>query len=61
MANIYIAAAYWRSVKRGVRTWVSIASDEMRGAVNELAQEELVADTITAEQYAEWIGAPIEV
>ncbi len=60
MANIYIAAAYWRSIKRGNRKWADIP-EEMRGPVNVMAMQELADGIITAQQYAEWIGVPMAV
>lgn len=55
-----ITAAYWRTIKRGGRTFESVPA-ELKAGVNALAGEDLTNGVITAEQYATWFGMPQEV
>ena len=55
MAVKAIAHSYWRSIKRGTRTFESIP-DSVKGDVLTLAQADVVSGTITAEEYEQYIG-----
>lgn len=52
-----IAKSYWRSIKRGTKTYAQVP-DELKPYVKILAQEDVVDGVITAEQYEEYIGEP---
>ncbi|MEA5135719.1 MAG: hypothetical protein VB035_06225 [Candidatus Fimivivens sp.] len=55
-----ITAAYWRTIKRGGRTFESVPA-ELKAGVTALAGEDLTNGAITPEKYAECIGMPKEV
>ena len=55
MAVKAIAHSYWRSIKRGTRTFESIR-DEVKGDVRTLAMADVAEGEITAEEYAHFIG-----
>ncbi|WMJ82729.1 hypothetical protein ACS3UN_02215 [Oscillospiraceae bacterium LTW-04] len=59
MGNIYIAASYWRSIKRNNRTYASIPY-EMKEPVLVLAKTDVVNGVISAEDYTGFIGAAYE-
>jgi hypothetical protein len=50
-----IAYSYWRSIKRGVRTFASIPAS-VKEDVKELARVDVEDGVITEEQYKELIG-----
>ena len=50
-----IAYSYWRSIKRGNRTFGSIP-DSVKDDVRTLAQADVQEGVITAEQYEQYIG-----
>lgn len=56
-----IAHSYWRSIKRGTRTFESIP-DSVKDDVRTLAQADVQEGVITAEQYEQYIGEayPVE-
>lgn len=55
MAIKAIAHSYWRSIKRGSRTFESIP-DSVKDDVRTLAQGDVLNGAITAEEYAQYIG-----
>ena len=55
MAVKAIAYSYWRSIKRGNRTFGSIP-DSVKDDVRTLAQADVQNGVITAEQYEQYIG-----
>lgn len=55
MAVKAIANSYWRSIKRGVRTFENIP-DSVKDDVRTLAQADVQDGAITAEQYEQYIG-----
>ena len=55
MAVKAIAYSYWRSIKRGNRTFESIP-DSVKDDVRTLAQAEVQEGVISAEQYEQYIG-----
>lgn len=50
-----IAHSYWRSIKRGTRTFESI-KDEVKDDVRTLAKLDVENGVITAEEYKTFIG-----
>ena len=50
-----ISKIYWRTIKRGTRTFESIP-DNLNEEVKALALQDVESGEITAEQYAELIG-----
>lgn len=50
-----IAKVYWRSIKRGTRTFAAL-SEKLQKEVRELAAVEAAAGSITAERCAELFG-----
>ena len=50
-----MAKIYWRSIKRGSRTFESIP-ENLKPLVKELAMEDVANGTITAEEYEKYIG-----
>ena len=60
MAVKAIAHSYWRSIKRGTRTFESIP-DSVKEDVRTLAQADVQEGVITAEQYEQYIGEPYPV
>ena len=50
-----IAHSYWRSIKRGTRTFESIP-DSVKDDVRTLAKADVQEGVITAEQYEQYIG-----
>ena len=55
MAVKAIAHSYWRSIKRGVRTFESIP-DSVKDDVRTLAQTDVQNGVITADDYKGYIG-----
>ena len=55
MAVKAIANSYWRSIKRGTRTFENIP-DSVKDDVRTLAQADVHDGVITAEQYEQYIG-----
>ena len=55
MAIKAIAHSYWRSIKRGSRTFESIPAS-VKEDVRTLAQSDVVNGDITAEEYEQYIG-----
>lgn len=55
MAVQAIAHSYWRSIKRGVRTFESIP-DSIKNDVRTLAQTDVQNGIITADEYKSFIG-----
>ena len=55
MAVKAIAHSYWRSIKRGTRTFESIP-ESVKDDVRTLAQADVQEGVITAEQYEQYIG-----
>lgn len=60
MAVKAIAHSYWRSIKRGTRTFESIP-ESVKDDVRTLAQTDVVEGVITPEQYEQYIGEPYPV
>jgi hypothetical protein len=54
-----IAYSYWRSIKRGNRTFDSVPSN-VKDDVRTLAREDVENGVITAEEYKEYIGENYE-
>lgn len=50
-----MAKIYWRTIKRGTRSFASVPAG-LKEAVKALAREDVASGTITAEEYAEYIG-----
>ena len=50
-----IAHSYWRSIKRGARTFESIP-DSVKEDVRTLAKADVQDGVITAEEYEQYIG-----
>lgn len=50
-----MAKIYWRTIKRGTRTFDEVP-DNLKDAVKTLALAEVENEIITAEQYAKFIG-----
>lgn len=50
-----MAKIYWRTIKRGTRTFADIP-DNLKDAVKALAKQDVIDGEITAEQYAEITG-----
>ena len=61
MAVKAIAHSYWRSIKRGTRTFESIP-DSVKDDVRTLAKADVQEGVITPEQYEQYIGGtyPVE-
>lgn len=55
MAVKAIAHSYWRSIKRGSRTYESIP-ESVKDDVRTLAQTDVANGNITAEEYEQYIG-----
>ena len=55
MAVKAIAHSYWRSIKRGTRTFESIPQS-VKDDVLTLAQADVASGEITAEEYEQYIG-----
>lgn len=57
-----IAHSYWRSIKRGNRTFDSLSDEakngypSMKGQVRYLAKTDVENDVITEEEYIQYIG-----
>lgn len=52
-----IAKSYWRSIKRGTKTFAQVPSD-LKPYVKELAGEDVQSGAITPKEYETWIGEP---
>ena len=50
-----MAKIYWRTIKRGTRTFASIP-ESMKAEVKALALEEVQNGVISAEEYKQFIG-----
>ena len=66
MSNLTIAKSYWRSIKRGTKTFEQVP-EALKADVKMLAREDAstitidgVISNITAEQYEQYIGEPYE-
>lgn len=55
MAVKAIAHSYWRSIKRGVRTFESIP-DSVKDDVRTLAKTDVQNGVITADEYKSYVG-----
>ena len=55
MAVKAISHSYWRSIKRGTRTFESIKG-EVKDDVRALARADVEAGVITREEYRDYIG-----
>lgn len=55
MAVKAIAHSYWRTIKRGMRTFESVP-DSVKEDVRILAQADVANGVITAEEYENYIG-----
>ncbi len=51
-----IAKIYWRTIKRGTRTYDSIKDETVKAEVKYLAQQDVVNGEITTGQYQEITG-----
>ena len=51
-----ISKIYWRTIKRGTRTYDSIKDETIKAEVEYLAQQDVASGEITAERYEELIG-----
>ena len=51
-----ISKIYWRTIKRGTRTFDSIQDETVKAEVKYLAQQDVSNGVITAEQYEQYIG-----
>lgn len=51
-----ISKIYWRTIKRGTRTYDSIQDETVKAEVKYLAQQDVVNGVITAEEYEQYIG-----
>ena len=60
MAIKAITHSYWRSIKRGARTFESIP-DNVKDDVRTLAKADVESGVITEEEYAQFIGEVYEV
>lgn len=58
MAVKAISQSYWRSIKRGNRTFDSIKDESVKNDVRILAKSDVVNKEITAEEYEHFIGEP---
>ena len=54
-----MAKIYWRTIKRGTRTFASVPAN-LKDEVKALALAEVESGEITAEQYKELIGEAAE-
>lgn len=50
-----MAKIYWRTIKRGTRTFADVP-ENLQDAVKKLAKQDVIDGEITAEQYEEYIG-----
>lgn len=55
MNETILAKSYWRSVKRGARSFDAVP-DGLKDKVRALAEAEVEAGTLTEQRYAELIG-----
>lgn len=51
-----IAKIYWRTIKRGSRTFESIKDETVKAEVKYLAKQDVVSGVITADEYEQYIG-----
>jgi hypothetical protein len=51
-----IAYSYWRSIKRGNRTFDSIPNESVKEDVRTLAKMDVEANVITIDDYKNYIG-----
>jgi len=54
-----IAHSYWRSMKRGVRTFAAVP-ENVKEDVRILARADMSDGVITAEQYGQYMGEPFD-
>ena len=59
MSDRAIAKSYWRSIKRGTKTFAQVP-EGLAAMVRELAQRDLQDGVITPEDYLRWIGLELE-
>lgn len=59
MNNKTIAKSYWRSIKRGTKTFAQVPA-ALKPYVKDLAREDVEGGIITSEQYTELINEPFE-
>lgn len=53
-----IAKIYWKLIKAGSKTYDAVIGDDKKEQVKELAGQEVYDETITAEEYEQYIGEP---
>lgn len=58
MAVKAISQSYWRSIKRGNRTFDSIKDEAIKDDVRILAKSDVENGEITAAEYEQFIGEP---
>ncbi len=58
MAVKAISQSYWRSIKRGNRTFDSIKDESIKSDVRILAKSDVVNGEITEAEYEQFIGEP---
>lgn len=51
-----MAKIYWRTIKRGTRSFADLPNESMKEQVKALAMQEVADGVISAEQYKELIG-----
>lgn len=51
-----MAKIYWRRIKAGTRLFEDVPTDKLKTEIKALAQQDVEAGEITAEQYKEFIG-----
>lgn len=51
-----MAKIYWRTIKRGTRSFADLPNEKMKEQVKALAMQEVADGVISAEQYKELIG-----
>lgn len=59
MAVKAIAHSYWRTVRRGTRTFESVP-DSIKADVRTLAQAEVASGAMTADEYLQHVGEAYE-
>lgn len=55
-----VSQSYWRSIKRGNRTFESIKDEVIKSDIRILAKSDVENGEITAEEYEQFIGEPYE-
>lgn len=51
-----MAKIYWRTIKRGIRSFADLPNNKIKEQVKALALQEVAEGTISAEQYKELIN-----